>query len=125
MQDFALVNNDLAVDNSGNFILVTDAYCISQMIDCALKLFIGEYEYNQTLGISWVVALEFGFTQIPLIEYQLTTTVYNLNNYITQPDLKITNVTALQAVLNQQRSLSITGTVILANQTVIEVQTNV
>lgn len=125
MIDFAIVDGDLAVDSLGNFITVSSVDCISQMICTAYKLFIGEYEYNATLGISWVIAMEEGYGQLPLIQYQLQQTTLNLNNYIAEPELKIKSVSTINVALNERRQLTIDTTVTLANGSVIGINTNV
>lgn len=125
MIDFALINGDLAVDNVGNFITVSAVDCISQMIVTAYRLFINEYEYNNALGISWVIAMELGYGEVPLLQYQLQQTTINLNNYIVEPELKIRNVSTINVEFNDKRQLIIDATVTLANGAVIGVNTNV
>lgn len=125
MLDFALIDNDLAVDDAGNFILINDVDVIQQMILCALKLFIGEYEYNNKLGISWVIAMEAGYVQVPLILYQIKTTINNLNDYIAQPELQIIKISNIQSNLNKNRELSISLIVTLRSGINLEINTNV
>lgn len=125
MIDFALVDGDLAVDHLGNFITVSGAECISQMTCCAYKMFIGEYEYNNSLGISWVIAMESGSGQFPVVQYQLQKTTLNLNNYIAEPELKIKNVSTINVDFNMNRQLIINAQEVLANGDVIGINTNV
>lgn len=125
MLDFALIDNDLAIDDAGDFILINNTFAIQQMILCALNLFIGEYEYNNKLGISWVIAMEAGYVQVPLILYQIKTTINNLNVYITQPELQIIEISNIQSNLNKNRELSISLIVTLRSGINLEINTNV
>ena len=127
MQTFGLNNDyDLQLDpNSGLLLLSQDANSIQQMIICALKLFIGEYEYNENIGISWVIAMQNGYTQIPLLQYQIERSIFGLNSYILQNSFKITKIVNVNTTFNNNRQLIITATILLGNGSVIGISTNV
>lgn len=140
MIDFALVNTtrtvtsgsyevqatnpDLGMDANYNLIFVQDADCINQMIECSLRLFISEYEFNDTLGISWVVGMEYGYGEIPLLQYQVQQTINSLNNYINEPTLKITSVQQTNFTFTPDRKLNLNTRVILANGTTLGIDIN-
>lgn len=140
MIDFALVNTtrtvssgsysvqvtnpDLGMDNNYNLIFVQNADCINQMIVCALRLFISEYEYNNSLGISWVIAMEYGYTQIPLLQFQVQQTINSLNNYINDPNLKILSVQQTNFTFTTDRVLTLTTQVTLANGIALGIDIN-
>ena len=130
MIDLVLINNaqgvpDLAMDEYGNFIFVQDANCINQMIECALRLFIGEYEFNNELGISWVVAMEYGYTEIPLLQYQIQQTINELNNYINDDLLKIRSIAETDFTFTTDRRLTLSTNITLNNGTILGININV
>ena len=125
MIDFALINDDLAVDNNGNFIFVENEYCVSQTIVTALKLFIGEYEYNQTLGISWLLAMEKGYSQLPLLQYQTQNTINSMNDYIPDDSLKIKKILSYNSSFIDNRTLNINAELQLVGGELIGINTNV
>ena len=125
MIDFALINDDLAVDNNGNFIFVENEYCVSQTIVTALKLFIGEYEYNQTLGISWLLAMEKGYSQLPLLQYQTQNTINSMNDYIPDDSLKIKKILSYNSRFIDNRTLNINAELQLVGGELIGINTNV
>jgi hypothetical protein len=129
MIDFALIPNnlgynDLAMDDNGNLLFVQDANCINQMIVTALKLFIGEYEYNNQLGIAWVTGMQTGYEDIPILQYQVQQTINSLNNYINDDNLKITDVQQTNFSFDVKRNLILTVQVQLANGQVLGINTN-
>ncbi len=112
---------DIALDEAGNFIFVTGAYCVQQMIECALLLSINEYEYNTQTGISWQIAMQTGYQQIPLLQYQIQQTIYAQNNYIGDTTLQIKNVQQTNYSFNAERQLTLYAIVTLNNNTILEV----
>jgi len=52
--DFLNVDNDIALDAEGNFLLVEGTDAIGQDIEMACKTFAGESVYNQDAGIPWL-----------------------------------------------------------------------
>ena len=125
MIDFALINDDLAVDNNGNFIFVENEYCVSQTIVTALKLFIGEYEYNHSLGISWLLAMEKGYSQLPLLQYQTQNTINSMNDYIPDESLKIKKILSYNSSFIDNRTLNINAELQLVGGELIGINTNV
>ena len=125
MIDFALINDDLAVDNNGNFIFVENEYCVSQTIVTALKLFIGEYEYNHSLGISWLLAMEKGYSQLPLLQYQTQNTINSMNDYIPDDSLKIKKILSYNSSFIDNRTLNINAELQLVGGELIGINTNV
>lgn len=125
MIDFALIDGDLFCDEGGNLSTTKNEDCITQMIVCALKLFIGEYEYNTSLGIPWVIAMEYGYTQIPLLQYKLQNTIFSLNDYISNPNLKIIDIIEVNTNFNSNRELIIELNILLASNQTLKVKVNV
>ena len=125
MIDFALINDDLAVDNNGNFIFVENEYCVSQTIVTALKLFIGDYEYNHSLGISWLLAMEKGYSQLPLLQYQTQNTINSMNDYIPDESLKIKKILSYNSSFLDNRTLNINAELQLVGGELIGINTNV
>ena len=124
-QIYYVTADDLAMDEAGNLLFVQNADCISQMIVTALKLFIGEYEFNEELGISWIVAMEYGYNQIPLIQYQIQQTIFALNDYINDSNLKIKKIQEFNYNFTEQRKLTINAVILLTNGVVLGINTNV
>jgi hypothetical protein len=125
MIDFALIDGDISVDNNGNFIFVESAECVSQTIVTSLSLFIGEYEYNNILGISWKLAMEKGYTQLPLLQYQTQNTINAINDYIPNDNLKIKEILSYNSSFNENRKLNIDAEIKLIDGQVIGINTNV
>lgn len=92
---------DLVVDASGNIAVASEPYALAQDAASAIKLFLGEYYWDTTLGIPYLTQI-FGASPPPLalIKEQLT------NAALSVPD-----VASAQVFLNQLTNRALSGQV--------------
>lgn len=75
--------NDLNIDSSGNFIMSYNDDTTIDDVDTSLQLWLGEYDFDTTIGMPYELIL--GVNNVPsgFIETEINTAIFLPNEYMT------------------------------------------
>ena len=79
-------SGDSYLDASGNIAIITGVDSVSQTVSNALQLWLGEYQFNTTIGVPWYNILGQNFNQLLV------------NTYIEQAVLAVPYVTSIVSI---------------------------
>ncbi len=126
MINFALNNtNDIYLDKNNNLAVVNNIDAVAQTIRETLKLWLGEYDFDITLGMPYNSILGNPTIDNSKVTYFLNKNINTINKYISQTDLPtlgIKKVVSVKYNLDKiHRKMNIQITIILNSNTSIEV----
>lgn len=120
MTGLALNGNwDIYLNNSGDLATVDKATELIQNITSALKLWIGEYQFNINLGIPYLALLSNPHLDANLINYHITGAIENENNYLNDAQKKeygVKNINNINYIITSDRQLRLNVEIQLNNQ---------
>lgn len=112
-------NGDIYLNNSGDLATVDKATELIQNITSALKLWIGEYQFNINLGIPYLALLSNPHLDANLINYHITGAIENENNYLNDAQKKeygVKNINNINYIITSDRQLRLNVEIQLNNQ---------
>lgn len=112
-------NWDIYLNSSGDLATVDKATELIQNITSALKLWIGEYQFNINLGIPYLALLSNPHLDANLIDYHITNEIENENNYLNDVQKKeygIKNINNINYTITSNRQLKLNVEIQLNNQ---------
>lgn len=120
MTGLALNGNwDIYLNNSGDLATADKATELIQNITSALKLWIGEYQFNINLGIPYLALLSNPHLDANLINYHITGAIENENNYLNDAQKKeygVKNINNINYIITSDRQLKLNIEIQLNNQ---------
>lgn len=112
-------NWDIYLNSSGDLATVDKATELIQNITSALKLWIGEYQFNINLGIPYLALLSNPHLDANLINYHITGAIENENNYLNDAQKKeygVKNINNINYTITSDRQLRLNVEIQLNNQ---------
>lgn len=112
-------NGDIYLNNSGDLATVDKATELIQNITSALKLWIGEYQFNINLGIPYLALLSNPHLDANLINYHITGAIENENNYLNDAQKKeygVKNINNINYIITSDKQLKLNIEIQLNNQ---------
>jgi len=110
--------NDLIMQPNGQLQVLTGAYSIAQSINCALSLWLGEYELNSTEGVPYKLIFQ-GSANPQLIDYQLTNAILSPNKYMSKEQFELFGIKKINSLTysldRQTRKFNLDAVVLLNN----------
>jgi hypothetical protein len=120
MTGLALNKNwDIYLNSSGDLATIDKATELIQNITSALKLWIGEYQFNINLGIPFLALLSNPHLDANLINYHITNAIENENNYLNATQKKeygVKNINNIEYFIDSNRQLKLNVEIELQNQ---------
>jgi hypothetical protein len=111
-------NGDIYLNSSNDLAIVDKANELIQNITSALKLWIGEYQFNINLGIPYLALLSNANLDSNLINYHITNAIENENNYLNATEKKeygVKNINSIEYSINNDRQLKLSIEIQLQN----------
>ena len=121
-------NNDLYLDDSGDLATVDGEYDLIQTISSSLKLWLGEYEYDTTVGVMYNQIYSNPHLLPEFIDYNIKIAIMSPNDFLTADNLAlygVKNINSLDYNLDRStRVMTVTAEILLnnGNNNTIEVQ---
>lgn len=119
-------NQDMFIDEAGNLGIVNGADCMSDNLQTNCKLWINEYDYDTTIGIPYKTIIGNPHVNSTTLNTQYTNALLLSNNYLTQAQQSAFGINSIQSLVfsedNQSRKLIMNATVLLNNNTEIQVE---
>lgn len=128
---FAMTNDtqDLYIDDAGNLGVVSGPDCMSDNIETSCKLWLTEYDYDQSIGVAYLTMLGNPHADSALLNAQYTNAILNPNKYLTQSQYNEFGINSIQSLVfdldSESRQLQMNATVLLNNNTTLEVSVDV
>lgn len=119
--------NDIFMTN-GQLGVVKNVYSASQSIGNAIKLWLGEYDYNTSVGIPYQIIFNSYGNNQALIEYQIRNAILSYNNYLTPTQLPIYGINKIKSLtynINQNTGLFTLNAVIIMNKLNTTIEVNI
>jgi hypothetical protein len=117
--------NDLIMQSNGQLQLVTGVYSAAQSISNALQLWLGEYDFNTSVGVPYGIIFNGTQNNQALIELQVRNTIMSYNNYLPTNKVSIDGVKKIKSLSftydNTARKFVINAQILMNNNNLIEV----
>lgn len=117
--------NDLYLDSGGNLAVVSNVDDLVQSVTNSLWLWIGEHDFNTTIGVPYAGIFGIPNVQESLITLNLSNAILLCNNYLTSAQLTaygINKITSLNYTINRQsRIISVNANILLNNNNTITI----
>jgi hypothetical protein len=119
--------NDWYIDAGGNLVTTSGVEGFTQSIRSSVWLWLGEYEYNTTLGVPYKAILDNPHTTQPYVEQQIKVAIMLADSYLTDNQRKAYGVKTINQMTfgfnKVKRALTVSITIILNNDKTIVVET--
>jgi len=111
--------NDIFIDEGGNLAVVGGVDDLLQTVKNALWLWIGEYDYDTTIGLSYRgIFSDNAATNVGIFTQQIEDAIFQCNNYLTPTQLKsygINQITDINFTADRQTRTIIISLVLSLN----------
>ena len=117
---------DMFIDEAGNLGVVSGIDCMSDNLQTNCKLWIKEYDYDTTIGVAYKTIIGNPHVNSTTLNTQFTNALLLSNNYLTQAQQSAFGINSVQSLTfsedSQTRQLIMNATVLLNNNTAIQVE---
>ena len=116
------LNNDWYLDETNNIAIISGVEAVKQIVISLLRLWIGEYDFDNTIGMIYKPLIEQKKLDTNLFSFAIETNIFLANKYITDNQYKIKSISELTFNLNKiNRNCNIQCHIFLENKQNFEV----
>ncbi len=117
---------DMFIDEAGNLGVVSGIDCMSDNLQTSCELWIKEYDYDTTIGVAYLTIKGNPHVNSTTLNTQFTNALLLPNRYLTRAQQKAFGINSVQSLVfnedNTSRELLMSATVLLNNNTAIQIE---